>query len=190
MKKRVDLYLPEGADKQRAIDKLLSSRSCSDASDLKTAELMKRVNDLYAAQKYRGAPLKHWMAKQLRLVLDGKMSGYDHLTFCELNQKDRVTDMNQMLSNLAPLYADYVEAKRKHNLTGMPSAAAGERSGEVRKDRGLEKANGYRTDHPKGKTARQLAKMVVAEQSFTDPQEKRRELAAITRLLRRHGVLT
>lgn len=189
MTRRVDLSLPEGADKQRSIDKLLSSRSCSDASDLKTAELIKQVNDLYAAQKYRGAPLKHWMAKQLRLVLDGKMSGHDHLTFCVPSQKERLTNLNQMLTNLAPLHADYVEAQRKLNLKGTPSAA-GERSGDVRKDRGLEKAIGYLTDHPQGKTARQLAKMVVSEKSFADPQEKRRELAAITRLLRRHGVLT
>lgn len=185
MTKRVDLSVHQGANKQRAIDTLLSSRGCSNASDLKTAELIKRVNDLYAAQKYRGAPLKHWMAKQLRLVLDGKMLGYDHL------KRPRVGEshMKKMQDNLAPIHADYVEAQRKRSLMGT-ATAAGERSGEVRKDRGAEEARCYLATHPQGKTARQLAKMVVAEQLFSAPQEKRRKLAAITRLLKRHGVLT
>lgn len=190
MTRRADLSLPDGAYKRRSAAKLQTASSFSDASDFKTPDLIEQVNVLYAAQKYRGAPLKHWMAKQLRLVLDGKMSGYDHLTFCELSQKERLTNLNQMLANLAPLHADYVETQRKHNLKGTTPSAAGKRSGEVRKDRGAEKARGNLAAHPQGKTARQLAKMVVAEQLFSDPEEKRRALAAITRFLKRHGVST
>jgi hypothetical protein len=186
MKGEPHLLLPEDADIKRVIESAQTAKRYSDDLDLQVSDLSGQVNILYAAQKYKGAPPRGWMAKQKRLILDGKVAGYEYVKTSSLSAR---RNLQALLESLAPLHAEYVASQRKARSIGSHKVA-GEESGKKRKAAGFNAAVAIRDAYPLGRTARQIAKAAVAVEEISNPTEVRRRVATITRKLRRHGVAT